>query len=338
MISVGSGLQKPTVGSSVAVGSSNYGDAKLITSTTAPNGRQLDYMFAEAITCVVTNDAGLGATIYSEPVQYLGAPSVPASNWNWPQGSGANAIANIVNGDGDTLLANGGFETWPTPTVLMATSWEIVTGTINVDIIRNGTVGIPLGGDFCCEFNGDGSAQLAIKQQLTNLLPSTSYAVMVWMKGSNAIADGGITFSLIDQDDTVINDGMGTPNITSEYTLVANTWVGNGVYFRTPATLPEQVFLLIETTDPIDNSSSGYVDKCAIVAGNQLYAGGIFANIFSGGTPSQIGDLYTITNTTTGTVTTFVRSLDRDWGLRELGLFLPSATTAYIPDALITSH
>lgn len=338
MISTTSGLQRPTVTASVTANSSNYGDAVLVASTTMANGRTMDYVFTENITAIVTNDSGLGATAYQEPVQITGDVAVDSTAWNWPQGSGANNQLNIADGGGDTLVLNGGFETWPNPSTTMATNWEIVTGTINVGVIRNGTVGIPLVGNYCCQMVGNGGAERSIKQLLTGLLPGTSYAVCIWYRLGPTVTNASVDFSLIDQDDTVIENAQGiqqTYGIGGLSSGSLGNWTALRTFFQTPLTLPDETYLFID----VGNLATGeiiYLDNVGMALGNQVYAGGPFINVFAGGTPSQLGDRWTIAVSNSGGVTTFCRSCDRDWNLRNQGLFLPSITVGYIPDSLIT--
>lgn len=336
MLSTASGIQRPTVGSTVVEASGNYGDAIIITSTTNFDGRQLDYIFAETINVTVTSDQDRGATAGGEPITFVGAPAVNSVAWNWPQGSGTNISTNIINSDATTIISNGNFETW-TSDVVPPTDWTIGVGTINSTVKRNATT--VLRGDYSCEFLGNGSQLTNIQQEIT-LNASTVYGINLWLRKSSTPAAGVLNVAVLDNLGSPITDTQGNAcsfNVTLTDTSVsASEWRAFNAFFRTPITLPPTTTLRIALTTALTNAVSLYIDCAAMAQATQLYNGGIYAAGFSGGTPSQIGDNWVITNTTTGTVQTFCRTLDRYWGLRDKGLFIPSITVGFIPDSLIS--
>lgn len=338
MISTTSGIQKPTVGATPTAASTNYGDATMVCSTTRFDGRQLDYIFAETINCVVTSDQDRGATAGGEPITYTGAPAVPATAWNWPQGSGAGISTTVINATNATLVTNGDFETW-TSAVLPPSNWTILEGLINVDVLRNATVADVLSGNYSCEFLGDGSTLSEITQDLT-LAPSTVYCMCVWLKKSATPATGVLRVRMIDNLSAVITNAQGAAN--SYNVTLTDSSVSTSVFrpftmfWQTPVTLPPTITLDIALTTALESGKSLYIDRVALGVATQLYAGGPYAAVFSGGTPSQIGDYWTIAVTNSAGVTSFCRSLDRLWNLRVLNMFIPSITVGYIPDSLIT--
>lgn len=325
--SAGSGIEAPTLTLTVTENNGsdeNVGDAVLVVSKYQGDGHQVDYMFTEEMRVTVTNDSGRGGTAYQEAVSYVGDLSVPVNAYNWPQGSGANKSGNIVSGDATTKISNGGFETWPNPTTTMATGWTLMAGsTINVRVKRNTSVVLPTTASASCEFVGDGSTLIGIQQTLSVTQdPAKPFGVNVWIRLSGVPAAGSIRVRLVDGSDAVIADAQGVDNTFTQLLtsgVPTSSWLAINSFFRLPETVPTTVKLEIAMPagQALSNGTSLYIEKVALTDGTQLYNGGWYAALFSGGTKSQKGDFWTVEATNSKTTTSFVRQLDRNWGLRD---------------------
>ena len=82
-----------------------------------------------------------------------------------------------------------------------------------------------------------------------------------------------------------------------------------------------------------------YIDRLALAAATLAYNGGPYLAVFSGSTPFQKADSWTVntTNSRGGASYngTFQTAFDRLFNMRSLGLLLPSAASPTISDGLI---
>lgn len=333
LLTAGSGIQAPVVSVTVASGSTNVGDAILISSVTNYDGTQLDYIFAETVNVTVTSDSQRGSTALQEPISYVGEIAVDVKAWNWPQGSGANVSANIINANSTTKITNGGFETWTAATVAPS-NWTITGGVINVSVLRAASP--VLYGNYSCQFLGDGATLQALQQTLS-LSPWQVLPINLWIRLSAVPSNGTLRVRLIDGSNNVINDDQGVPNsFTKSLTSGVPTasWLAINQFFRTPKVLPSTVILEIAMTGTaLDNAKSLYIDSIAMDNATPLYNGGPYCAAFSGGTPSAYLDNWVLTVANNKGVTSFARSLDRTLGLRDLQKRI--RTGGGIPDNLI---
>jgi hypothetical protein len=186
------------------------------------------------------------------------------------------------------------------------------------------------------EFDSDGSQNTEIRQRIDGLEALTQYAISLKAITDSAPAAGVITVDLYDGS-TEIDDEQGVENsFTIDCTALDTSFSTHSAFFRLPRIVPPIVYLRIRISTDISNTSSVFLDHVNLAATTPLYDGGPEAAILAGSTPFQAGDTASIaaTNDRAGA---FQEQFDRHFGMRGLGLLLPSAGGAAetIDDGLI---
>ncbi len=340
------------VGSQTAVGTPN-GNPIFAFSTLDGTGLGLDYMFPETFTLAITSDSQSGgATLGSEPYSIKGqvAQSDPLA-YNWPLGSGAGSSASLVPGTASNasgnLSYNGDFEKFTTANY--PDNWVILVGTAGTDVLSGGSSNAYTGSSSV-QLHGDGATLVSIYQQFNQatstgagtggtpatLTPLVPYCVNFWYKMSAASpAAGVLTVDLTDGTNTVVADAQSNNNsATITLTSVGDTsWHNFNTVFRLPANLPSTVRLRIRESTAITSGKSVYIDSLSFTKMNQVYTGGPFFSGFSGATKVLVGASWT--NAVTTTYGGFPRLFERWFGMRQLGLRIPTAGSVAIADTLI---
>lgn len=322
-------IQKPTVTGTIGIGGSNVTDAVVAVSVKDGDGLQLDYAYPEVLTATVTSDAGTGGVAYQESVSIVGAAARNRTDYNWPGGSGANLSTQFTNAANATLLQNGDFEDW---TGNVPDQWTVIVGTPGAEIVK-GTD--PLRGLSNLDISTTTGSALAKIRQAVTLQADSVYAVNVYLKIGMSGSGNIVAFRLVDGGGTTINDDQGGVNNLSVNSSSLNTltYTPKNTFFRTPKTLPPQVFFEVAMTAEAIGSMDINIDLLAFTQATQLYKGGPWIGLFSGGTQATKGENWTITvanNKMTGAK--FVRYLDRWFDLKSLSLKIPSAISPTLPD------
>lgn len=214
-------------------------------------------------------------------------------------------------------------------------------GTYSVSTTQAGTNNAYKG--KALEFDSDGSQLTAIYAPVA-LSPLRQYAFCCRMLADVVPVAGVITIDLVDGvGGTVIADAQATNNtFTIDCTALTTSFAAKTGVFRTPRVLPAIVFLRIRITTAVSSGSSIFIDHAALAEMREVYAGGPFAQIFSGATPftkgsgQQAGDYFTIT-VTNNRAGEFQEWFDRNFEMRQKGLILPSngAGSETIADSFI---
>ena len=179
---------------------------------------------------------------------------------------------------------------------------------------------------------------------LTHLLPRTAYAVNAWLALNTAAASGVIEISLTNGvGGTILQDDAGNDlkydvnatSLTTSYQGAAKLTSGVPI-FMTPTVLPASVYLRIRTSTTLPNTREVYIENVIIGLATQMYTGGPFAAVFAGPNGPKDGDLWTITTTNdySGTMSFM---LERNFGLRKLGLWVPHSGTPTITDITLAT-
>lgn len=320
-------IQRPTVTTSVTTGSANVGDAVVAITTTGPDGLPLDMVWSETITVTVTADGFTGSTPYAEQVLVSGDPLRSITDPYWPGGSGVNAGLSITNAANTTQVVDGNFENWTGNT---PDDWTVVAGTPGSTILKGTS---PLRDTFCLRNASTGSV-VTVKQQVT-LQAKTVYCFSVWAKASSLTGTPTLLVKLVDgSGSTIVNDQAAAQTSTQTLTS-AGSWVNYRGFFQTPSNLPSQIYLSVGTGTAVANGATLDVDLIALVQPQTLYQGGPAMALFSGGTPSIVGDTWAPTVTNGAATATFVRQLDRAFDLKGLSIAFPTASSPTISDSLI---
>ena len=229
--------------------------------------------------------------------------------------------------------------------VAQFTATETFTvGTITPATTTAGTSQVYSGGKALWLLS-DGATLTTINQQLTGLTAATAYGVSLWALCDVVPGAGVITIDLVDGiGGTVINDDQAVANsITfNASALSTTTWkhltaLSSGeCVFRTPTIMPDLVFIRVRISTAVTNTRSVFIDRMSLAPLSMLYPGGPLVAAFSGATEHRNKDTFAIavTNDRAGALQEWC---NRNWGLANLGLLLPSNTAAAetIPDSVI---
>jgi hypothetical protein len=243
------------------------------------------------------------------------------------------------NNSAGNLLQNSSFEVFSTANV--PDNWVLAIGAAGTDVFNGGS-GNAYAGSGSLQFTGTGAALLdAVTQQFgttptatvgaggtaATLLPDTQYAFSGWIKVSATPTAGVLEFALIDGAGATINDDAGTANaVTQSLTAVTSTWQPVSGVFRTPAVLPSTAKFRVRLSTAIDSGVSVFVDRLALAAMNQVYAGGLYLAAFSGANKLITGDTWLLAMTNTfGAVQ---KRAEMVFGMRALGLQFPNTTSS----------
>jgi len=333
----GSSVFESTVNAGVqtTVGTPN-GNPVILASVKGPTGLFQEYMFAETLNFTCSQDSQSGAILGQEQFSIVGPASISNTlDPSWPGGSGVNASLRAVNAatnnSGGNLLTNSDFETFTVTNV--PDNWTIVVGTPGATVFK-GSAGNSYYGSACLQITGNGSENTSLTQTLTNIQPLTQYGVNLFIKMSGVPIAGILTIDLIDGSNAVINDAQGAPNSFQKVLTGATTgYLPLNGTFRLPSVMPATVKIRIRLSTALENTRSLFIDHLALNPMSLLYAGGPMVSIFSGNVKLILGDAWTIamTNVYGG----WQKAFEQIFGMRQLGLQLPSSGSPTISDSLI---
>jgi hypothetical protein len=330
-------LNRPSIAASATADGGNVGNTVLVTSTVDGDGLPLDCTLAETLIASVTNDAGNGATEFSESIQVLGDTTKLETDYDWPGGSGANVIVATTDPAVDGLLQNGAFEDWTITNI--PDSWTIAIGAATTHVTRQASPARS-GDAYNLRLTSDGTTLVALRQAPTStLLPLTVYAATITAKINTTDATGALRFALVDSTGTVINDAEGTANAS---TLGVNGSAGVDtsykkftVFFRTPAKVPATVLFELKLTTAPSSGRLVDIDLVQMVRATQLYPGGPYAAAFAHTTSPIVGDRWTIAATNSLGTGSLVRGADRLLSTRSRGLKFPTDGSPTVADSLV---
>lgn len=346
-------IPQPTVSTSVSAASGNVGNGKLVASIVNPkDGKQLDYVFAEAIRVTCISDGQGDGTAAQETFQFQGAAAQSDTLfWDWPDGSGATVTLNVCDpaqdNDGNNLLQNGACLTFTNSNI--QDNWIVDVGTRGTTILQ-ASGSNAYRGNYAISFAGNGAELTSVYQPFNTtpsttlgaggtsaeLEPLTTYAVSCWVKTSATPAAGVLSLALTDTAGTILNDANGAANnVTQNLTSVGTTWVHVSGFFRTPAALPTGGYRLrVRLSTALENGKTVYIDDIALTPATQLYAGGPYVAMFPGATNFVLNDKFTLT-VSNNYGSKWALLLERLFGLRDLGLVIPSSGAPTISDSWI---
>lgn len=346
MIAANHTVKACTVSATAVAMSGMIGNGTLVLSTKRGDGLVQENLFAETgrLTCVTDSYSG-GAIAGQEIFRYLGEGSENASvfDWDWPQGSGASTVLRVISpDDGGTksgnLVENGNFETW-SGAPLAAGNWTLTTGTWGTHAIRDATA---YQGSYAMRLVA-GSTLTQFHQDITTLMDTQlSHAVHFQArKLSGTITAGVLTVELVDSTGAIINDQQGVANrFTVDLTALTTTYESFSGVFRLPQVKPSAVRLQFRLSTALTGGDV-LVDHLSMGRLTALYTGGPGAAIFAGTSHFLAGDAWQVTGTNdrggASYLATWQAFFDRVFGMRQLGLLLPSSASPTVSDTLITS-
>jgi hypothetical protein len=344
----------------------NNGNGVIAVSTKRGDGLVQENLFPETAYILCTQDSQTGgATRGQEQFTYYAQTAI-TDVWSnlYPGGAGGtqtlSAIdASVYQTSTGNMLNNGDFELFTTNT---PNQWTVLVGTPGTDFAKD--TGTVFDGSADLKFIGGTAVQSSIAQTFNSgagstvvLQPDTVYAVNYWVKADVVPASGVLTLDLVDGTNTTINDDQATAN-TFALTLsgISTSYVAKSTFFRTPRALPATQKLRVRISTVIPGGSNIFFDRLSMTPATTLYPGGPMAAIFSGqttapfiantsasappGTPGNgDGFILTATNNYGGAsnLSTWQQLFERLFGMRALGLVLPSSGGPTIADSLIST-
>jgi hypothetical protein len=352
MVSTAQTVQKPTVSTTPTPGT-NVGAGILYATPLAANGIQNDYASSETISGTCTTDGQGTGTAGQEAFTFV-SPAAESSTlaFDWPLGSGVskaqNAVDALSDNTGGNLLQNGSFKTWTNPTV-GPDNWLLGPGADPAQITQATGANVYKGASGLAII-GDGTTLTAINQPFkattstagnsggtgAALKPLTQYAINCVLRLSVVPAAGVLEIDLTDGLGNILNDAAGTPNSLS-ISLPGGTtsFVAHGTFFRTPAVVPATGYRLrVRLTTALSAGSTLYFGHLALQAASPLYAGGPSLALFSGSPDFILGDNFSVT-ASNNYGSKWQLLADRLFGMRALGLQLPSGGSPTVLDSLI---
>jgi hypothetical protein len=359
-----------TAGALTAAGSP-VGNPTAVVSLKNGQGAALQLCFPETLTLRITGDSQSGgATLGNEPYTVTGQAAVAdALSHLWPGGSGVSATGNLVDGLKDNsagnLLQDSSFLNWSAANYPQ--NWLIGSGSAGTQILNGtGTTYLPGGGSV--QFVGNATAA-GIAQPFgttpstaagvggtpATLKPDTVYHFSVPYKLSLASPAAGVLEAALTDGSawpgTVLADDAAVNNLkTQALTAIADTnWHVLSGDFRTPAVLPTTTpvaRLRVQLSTALSVGTSVYVGQPSFSApagprGGALYDGGPFLTLHRGPTRVIAGlspDSWTLTianNFGTSGSGLLHQFMERIFGLRGLGLQLPTAPSPSILDTVV---
>lgn len=354
MIANGESVAACTVAATMAALSTNVGNGTVVLSTKRGDGLVQENMFAEVLRLACTQDSYTGsATAGAEQFQLTGQPNtVPLWNYNYPQGSAAatpmNAVdASVSQSATANLLNNSDFANWSGAlSTDSLDNWVLDVGAWGTDAQQSTTSydtsnsvqflpGTGTNTALYQEFN-DGTTGTS-----STLSSYNSYPVNFWMRSLAGVPGAGVlTVELVDDTNTVINDGQGVANsFTQNMTALTTSWVPVNGTFRIPEVPPSVMRIQLRMSTAL-TTQSVLVSRMAMAPFTSAYRGGFGVTVFSGGTPFTAGDAFNITTTNNRAgasyLGTFQALFDRLFGMRNNGFLLPSSGTPTQADTKIT--
>jgi Tfp pilus assembly protein FimT len=348
-------VAKPTISTTPASTAGNIGSGLMVATPLGPNGVQQDYIdFVETLTASCTTDSQTGgATVGLETFAFTGPPK--ENNpllWDWPLGSGTTgtlaAVDALQNNSGNQLLQNGAGQTWTTPSS-GPDNWLLLTGTAGTQIVQASGSNV-YSGSSGFSFVGDSATLTSISQAFkatpgntgntggtaAALAPLTQYVLNLFLKLSVAPAAGVLEISLTDGLNNILNDAAGNPNtLTIALSAGTTSFVAHNAFFRTPAVIPASGYRVrVRLTTALSTGSTLYFGHIALSPAASIYPGGPYGRIFSGLPAFISGDSLTIA-VANNYASKWQLLADRLFGMRALGLQLPSGGSPTILDSLI---
>lgn len=304
----------------------NAGNGILVGDHRTTAGKAAEYAFPESLLVRVESDSYTGNRVAGqESLAVYGAAAVDGLAWNYPQGSGSVSTPTACS-PANSLVANGDFELFTVADT--PDDWTISVGTAGTHV-KQYTASV-YDGTTALAFAGDGATLTSIRQQFgvdtpSALKPGGHYALNVWLARVGSISTGTLRISLVDSSGNDIHDDEGNSNaLLVTCTGLTTDYAAHSVTFRTPRNLPTSVFIRIDLTSAVNLGTMVLIDRLCMSEMTAAYDGGPSYAVFSGFLPFVAGDSFVAS--ITNAFGKFQLAFDRNFGMRQLGLALPSAT------------
>lgn len=218
---------------------------------------------------------------------------------------------------------------------LLAAENQLDTGTITPSEITAGDADAYRGRSL--KVVGSGAGNRRIYQELPTLTADMVYFVDVRHKKTGTPAAGSVRLAVVPgYNGAATQDSAGNNNSTSfDLTsgVVTTSYSSGWFSFRLKPTQAQPCYLEINVQD-LSAGTTYCLDEIVVVQGTQLYAGGPFVAAVMGKTQPALADKWTLT-ATNDRAGSFQEWFARVFGMRSLGLLLPTSGSVNVPDALI---
>lgn len=345
-------VKRCVVAATWAADPTNSGNAALVVGMKDGKGLPLEYAFAEPVVLTCTADTQQGGVAGSETLTARGALAGSSElNFDFPLGSGAVTTLSASDESGSqTLLGDGGFESWTTPAAggaLQLARWSVLTGTWGTTLARSSGVGLDVAykGQYALDFISNGAELTSLYQalSLSKLAPETNYAVNCWVRVSTVPGAGTLELALCNNTTptsatptfATTTDDQGASNVVDlVLTSATTTYAQFSGVLRTARALPANPYLVVRLIAALTSGIVLSIDSLTLTPMTQLYPGGPFVTVCAGSQRLVQRDDYTIT-VTNDRAGAFQTAAEKLFAMRSLGLVLPSSASPSISDSLI---
>ena len=276
-----------------------------------------------SLTCNGDEDSD-GLPQGEETFVWRGKPSsIERLDWR-TEGSGLTTEVPVLNSH--TIVSNKDFEAWDTN---VPESWDLDDGVAGTHVIQETTAADVHRGDNCLRFVGDGSQvniQLSQTLPLRVLDPLRRYCLAAWIKTSGVGLVSGTLHIRFESP-----SGEYTPSTTERLEINAPTlatytsYTLQHFYFTIPATIPEDLELVVKMTGTLTSSEKVWVDGLAF--GPVVYGNGINCAIVAGATQFTRNDRFSFSITS-------VEGVFQEYFRRRFRFQLPSSVGPTQADSL----
>jgi hypothetical protein len=296
--------------------------------------------------------------------------------WNYPGGSGCSINIRLVDasqppsGGIGQWLTNGDMEVWVAG---LPSGWHASAGASQIAISQGnaytGNAALTMVGDGVTK---TGVYQTLGTDTPFTPIPNDRLILNLWAKVDVLATAGVLEMALVDQNGTVINDASGNANLATQSLVALTTWgyapwgagpwgVPNGqgawgtsawgtftwgqnigtpyvqlsMSIRTPSVLPSQMSIRLRQSTALSSGSTLYIDRVVLTRPTALYQQGPAVAGFSGAKNVIRGDNWSliVQNNRGGP---FQNAFDSFFGMKGLGLLLPSAAIPTLPNSLVS--
>ncbi|HWB13347.1 MAG TPA: hypothetical protein VG826_29245 [Pirellulales bacterium] len=330
MLSGGDYVSPNTVSATPAAGGSNTGNGAIVCGTRDPYGYQLDNLLAETLQVSVTAEESAGGSLLFQGTKSQADPL----NWQWPAGSGANALLTAIAPAANTgYVAGGDFETFTVAN--LPDGWTATLGTAGTDF---GAAGSGYAGANALKFIGGTGVLTNLTQTLTALTARTPYAINFWVKESGSPASGVLQVDLYNGASIIQDEAGNNCSLAINLTSLTTSYVAHGAIWSIADPLPATVTLRLHLTTACPAAANVFVDQLTLQPATQLGLNpgdSIYAAAAAGSVDFCLRDTFTIAVANNRT-SKWQQAFDRLFNCRALGFVLPTSGSTLINDSLIS--
>lgn len=245
-----------------------------------------------------------------------------SSRFSYDSNNGSGGSTSMVTADGNSILTNGGFETWSSGTAL-GSPWSV---TDSGAILARDAASYYLG-SYSAQVTGDGTSDVYMTNAIySSVTKGKRYVCILRYLGDASISAG--TLKVYISGTGFTTEGTGEElDLNAAALAAATTWTTGSFFFNVPFNAPTDLKLNIDIEN-LSNTHTVNVDSAVIAP--VVYHAGIAYAVARGTGKYTKGDRFTLTNTNNdaGVFQAFFRDA--------YGVQLPSSGSPSINDSLGT--